>query len=181
MSDPIDLSALSADELRAFAADNGIKVNPLPNLKAETLLAQIQAELDKRAGDIAEGQDAEAEASFEAQEMQPVEASADEVQPASDPVEEPPAPARFTVDGIYIPAEGDPPAQGYGQGDPEPEPAPEESEAAPVESFVQDPLIAYAHPDNGACDAFKTDADGNVLALASDAATLASLGFFPVS
>lgn len=58
--------------------------------------------------------------------------------------------------------------------------APEPDDEAPAPAFLDDGLIRYAHPDNGSMGGFDTDEDGNVLALGSDAALLASHGFFPV-
>jgi hypothetical protein len=50
-------------------------------------------------------------------------------------------------------------------------------EVDPALTELNSGLIAMAHPDGGTCDAYETDADGNLLVPASDAASMIEHGF----
>lgn len=69
------------------------------------------------------------------------------------------------------------PEHGFGDG----VPAETVVEVVVEAAHVEDPIIPYAHPDNGSIDGFETDEHGNTLAPASAAPTLAAHGFVPAT
>lgn len=162
-----DLSTLDRAALIAFADANEIRVTKLPNVRDVTILHQIETAMAAKPDTqwLVPGDDNAIQSPAEGGGAPQENAGGDPpvVEPATEPATPP------VVDETK-PA--DPPVT---------EPVAEAAAPAPTEPYDPDPVIRFAHPDNGSCDAYPTDEDGNVLAPASAAAELGAHGFLPVS